>query len=220
MKRTGKKLLFAGMMWMTVFAAWTILIQTVDVQSIGPMGTAVGFASLNGWFHELTGVHMSVYHITDWLGLVPIFICMMFGLLGLVQLIRRRSLWKVDADILWLEAYDVVVILLYLAFEMFPVNFRPILIEGVLEASYPSSTTLLVLCVMPTLVLQVNRRSKNAAFQKAVHFSAAVFSVLMVLGRMISGVHWLTDIAGSVWLNMGLFRLYQSAVQLCGSSNH
>lgn len=41
---------------------------------------------------------------------------------------------------------------------MIPVNYRPVLIEGRLEASYPSSTTLLVVSVMPTLMFQAYRR--------------------------------------------------------------
>ena len=37
---------------------------------------------------------MTLYTITDWLGIVPIFICLCFGVMGLVQLIERRSLLK------------------------------------------------------------------------------------------------------------------------------
>ena len=82
---------------------------------------------------------MLIYTITDWLGLVPIIICMCFGVLGFAQLVKHRSLLKVDTDILLLGAYYVLVILCYLLFEMVPINYRPILINGNLEASYPSS---------------------------------------------------------------------------------
>ena len=40
----------------------------------------------------------------------------------------------------------------------------------------------------------------------------AVFSAFMVIGRLVSGVHWATDIIASVLLSAGLFMLYQSAV--------
>ena len=197
----GKRNLHKGIGFLSAFVLWTVLIQLIDVQAAGPKGTRIGFAAFNVWFHQLTGVHMTVYAITDWLGLVPIFICLCFGGLGFLQLIRRRSLKRVDKDILLLGAYYLLVISAYLLFEMIPINYRPILIEGRLEASYPSSTTLLVLSVMPTLVFQ------TTAARFAIGFSA-----FMVIGRLISGVHWATDILASVLLSAGLFLLYRSAV--------
>ena len=199
MKETGKRDLRAGIVLVAAFAIWTAAIRFIDVQNAGPLGSEVGFATINVWFHRLTGVHMLIYTITDWLGLVPIIICMCFGVLGLVQLIHRRSLLKVDSDILLLGAYYVVVILGYLLFEMVPINYRPILIGGNLEASYPSSTTLLVLSVMPTLKYQSDRRIAKPVTRKAIAVFVIVFSAFMVLGRLIAGVHWATDIVGSVF---------------------
>ena len=207
-----KRNLLAGVGLIGAFALWTVLIQYVDVQAVGQNGTKIGFADFNVWFHRLTGVHMTIYTITDWLGLAPIFICLCFGALGFVQLVKRRSLLKVDPDILLLGAYYVLVIACYLIFEMIPVNYRPVLIEGRLEASYPSSTTLLVLSVMPTLWFQANRRVSNAMIRKAVAVFVVTFSVFMVIGRLVSGVHWATDIIGSVLLSAGLYMLYRSAV--------
>ena len=207
-----KRNLLAGAGLIGAFALWTVLIRWVDVQAVGQNGTKIGFADFNVWFHRLTGVHMTIYTITDWLGLAPIFICLCFGALGFVQLVKRRSLLKVDPDILILGTYYVLVIACYLIFEMIPINYRPVLIEGRLEASYPSSTTLLVLSVMPTLWFQANRRVSNAMIRKAVAVFVVTFSVFMVIGRLVSGVHWATDIIGSVLLSAGLYMLYRSAV--------
>ena len=207
-----KRNLLAGVGLIGIFALWTVLILCVDVQAVGQNGTKIGLAGFNVWFHQLTGVHMTLYTITDWLGLVPNFICMCFGVLGLVQLIKRRSLRKVDADVLLLGVYYVLVIACYLIFEMIPINYRPVLIEGRQEGSYPSSTTLLVLSVMPTLMFQENRRVSNAMIRKAVAVSVIAFSAFMVIGRLISGVHWATDIIGSVLLSAGLYMLYRSVV--------
>ena len=197
---------------MTAFALWTVLIMLVDVQAVGPNGSEVGLATFNTWFHQLTGVQWTLYTVTDWLGLVPIFVCLCFGCLGLCQLIKRRSLFKVDADILLLGGYYILVIFGYLFFEMVPINYRPVLIYGFSEASYPSSTTLLILSVMPTLIFQIKRRNHNKTFKKIVIGFVFLFSAFMVIGRFISGVHWATDIIGSVLLSFGLFKLYQSAV--------
>ena len=160
MKRKSKNTFISGLIFIMLFIAWTVAVVLVDVKPVGVNGTSVGFATLNLWFHNLTKVNMTLYNITDWAGLVPVFICMVFGMIGLLQLIKRRSLLKVDFDIIVLGVYYVIVILCYLIFEMIPVNYRPILINGIMEASYPSSTTLLVLCVMPTLVFQVKNRVK------------------------------------------------------------
>ena len=207
-----KRSLMAGTALLVAFALWTALVQIVDVRPVGQNGTDVGFATFNVWFHGVTGVHMGIYTITDWLGLVPIAVCLCFGVLGAAQLVGRRSLLRVDADLLLLGAYYIAVILCYLAFEMVPINYRPIPIDGIMEASYPSSTTLLVLSVMPTLKFQVDRRAKGSAARGAVTTFVIAFSALMVLGRLVAGVHWATDIVGAVLLAAGLFMLYGSAV--------
>lgn len=214
MKRNGKKLLALGIMLAAAFVLWTVLIQTAYVKPVGQNGTNIGFALLNKWFFELTGVHMVLYTVTDWLGLVPIFVCMAFGAVGLFQLIKRKSLLKVDYDIILLGIYYIVVIFGYLIFEIIPINYRPIAINGRIEASYPSSTTLLVLSVMPTLAFQVKRKIKNVAAVRGIVALTVAFSAFMVIGRLVSGVHWFTDIFGGVLLSAGLFYIYKAIVEL------
>lgn len=201
-----------GSILLISFLAWTILIQTIDVQPIGVNASTVGFATFNSWFHNLTGVHMAIYMITDWLGLVSVFVCMVFAEMGFRQLIKRKSLFKVDYDIIVLGIYYMVVIMGYLIFEEIPINYRPIFIEGRMEASYPSSTTLLVLSVMPTLVEQTNRRVKSQCMRKIIQIATTIFSVFMVIGRLISGVHWFTDIVGGILLSVGLFYIYKAVI--------
>lgn len=214
MKKIEKRLLVTGILLIVLFAIWTLLIQVVDVQPAGQAGTAIGFATFNIWFHKITGVHMLIYIITDWVGLVPVIVCMVFASIGAVQLFQRKSLLKVDFDIVLLGIYYVIVIFGYLIFEMIPINYRPILIDGRMEASYPSSTTLLVLSVMPTLVFQGNRRVKSLGMKKCIHIMTIIFSLFMVIGRLISGVHWITDIVGAILLSFGLFYLYKAIILL------
>ena len=167
MKKSEKKNLLIGSIFLAMFAVWTALIQSVDVQPLGQNGTSIGFATFNCWFHHFTGVNMAIYTITDWMGLVPVVICLIFAGIGLVQLIKRRSLFRVDADIMILGVYFVIVFLAYAIFEMIPITI-----------------------------------------------AAIAFSVFMVTGRLISGVHWFTDIVGGVLLSAGLFKLYKAAVML------
>ena len=209
----NKKLIAAATLLFS-FAFWTLLIATIDVRPVGVSNTNIGLATLNTWFHKLIGVHMSLYVITDWLSLLPLSVCAFFAGIGLGQLIRRKSLKKVDMDIIFLGVYYILVILCFIGFEIFPINYRPILIEGVMEASYPSSTTMLVLCVMPTLIFQAKRRFTNETLRKVVYTFTYFYSAFMVVGRLLSGVHWLTDIVSGVLLSAGLFLIYVATVEM------
>ncbi len=215
MKKYYLRLLFYGVVLLLTFALWTVLVYTVNVKPIGVNGSNVGFADLNVWFHSLTGVNMTLYVITDWLGIVPVSVCFIFALIGFIQLVKRKSLFKVDVDIILTGIYYIVVFACYFIFEFIPINYRPVLIDGFMEPSYPSSTTLLVFAVMPTLVLRCVRKLESSLIKKLLVCGTMLFSVFMVIGRLVSGVHWLTDIIGSVILSAGLFFVYKSAVLLC-----
>ena len=199
---------------LAAFVLWTVAICFVDVRAIGLQGSSVGFAGINGFVHTLTGVHVGLYNITDWLGLVPIFVCLGFAILGLAQWIKRKSIRKVDRSILVLGGFYVITIGAYLLFESVAINYRPILINGSLEASYPSSTTLLVMCVMPTAMMQLGRRIKNKVLRNVTAVIIIAFIVFMVIGRLISGVHWFTDIVGGALLGAGLVMMYYSVSKL------
>ena len=210
MEKKNKKRLALGVSLVVAFVLWTVLVRFVDVQAIGPDGSSVGFATLNRFVHELTGVNWILYTVTDWLGLVPIAVALGFAILGLVQLIKRKSLWKVDYSILALGVFYIVVMAAYIFFEIVVINYRPTLIDGYLEASYPSSTTMLVMCVMPTAAMQLNVRIKNTLFRRCAVIIIVAFTALMVIGRLISGVHWITDIIGGALLSAGLVIIYYS----------
>ena len=195
---------------LSAFVLWTLLVLFVDVRAIGPEGSSVGFAALNGFVHELTGVNWLLYTVTDWLGLVPIALALGFAILGLAQLIKRKSLWKVDYNILSLGVFYIVVVAAYVFFEVLVINYRPTLIDGYLEASYPSSTTMLVTCIMPTAAMQLKMRIKNIIIRRCAIIAIIAFTAFMVIGRLLSGVHWITDIIGGMLLSAGLVTVYDA----------
>ena len=212
-RETRRRFCFAaGMLW--AFVIWTWLVRFVDVRTIGPCGSAVGFAAMNQFVHDLTGVNLVLYTVTDWLGLVPLLVAAGFGCLGLVQWIRRKQLLKVDYSILVLWGYYIAVVAVYILFETVVINYRPVLINGNLEPSYPSSTTLLVMSVMPTALMQLKDRLQHTALKRCVTFAIAAFIIFMVVGRLVSGVHWFTDIVGGVLLSAGLVLLYDGFISL------
>lgn len=214
-----KRFFIIGIVSVVLFVIWTIMIQKIDVQPVGPQMTYVGFAKFNSYFHKLTGVHMGLYTLTDWLGFVPIVVCLIFGTIGFSQMIARKSLLKVDKDIILLGIYYVIVIMSYLIFEITPINYRPIAINGIMEVSYPSSTTLLVLSVMPTIIFQTKLKMKNSFMKKVIQVGASLFMIFMVIGRLFSGVHWFTDIIGGVLLSTGLFHIYKAIVLMSCKRN-
>ena len=214
MKKETKFRLFFAVSSLTAFAVWTLLVSIIDVKAIGPNGSSVGFAALNAFVHRITGVNMNLYSITDWLGLVPIFVCISFAIFGLIQWIKRKKIKKVDYSIFVLGGFYVIVIAAYLLFENLIINYRPVLINGILEASYPSSTTMLVLCVMPTAIMQLKDRIKNKLLFKIITAAISTFIIFMVIGRLISGVHWFSDIIGGILLSIGLVALYDFVVKL------
>ena len=203
-----KKHAYFALGFLLAFGLWTVLVTLVDVQPIGPEGSRVGFAALNRSFHSFTGVHMGLYTLTDLLSLVPAAFALGFAGLGLAQWLGRKSLLQIDRSILVLGGFYVLTLGAYLLFEILVINYRPVLIEGVLEASYPSSTTMLALCVLPTGSLQLRTRLKNRTLRIAVCWAIRLFTVFMVVGRLLCGVHWLTDILGGCLLSAALVHLY------------
>ena len=208
-----KKYLYISIFSLAAFVLWTLLLRLVDVRAIGPEGSSVGFSALNGFIHEKIGVNMYLYDITDWLGLVPIGVALGFAILGLIQLIKRKSLLRVDRSILALGVFYIIVVAVYLFFEIVVINYRPVLIEGCLEASYPSSTTMLVTCVMPSAAMQAKERIKNKALRQGIIIAIIAFTAFMVFGRLLSGVHWITDIIGGALFSLGVVMAYKSFLQ-------
>ena len=209
MKQNRTHFLLPGLL-LGAFLLWTAGVCLVDVRPIGPMGSAVGFAGLNGWFHGLTGVHWWLYDLTDLLGLASLGICGIFGLQGLCQWVRRKSIRRVDGELLALGGFYLTVLAVFFLFELLQINHRPVLIQGRLEASYPSSTTMLALCVLPTAMLRLRSRW--------VRFLLGALTAFLVLGRLLCGVHWVSDIIGGALLSAGLVTLYRGIISICFSS--
>lgn len=208
MKRKNQKQIYVSVCLFITFVLWTLLVKYVDVKAIGPNESVVGLATLNEFVHEFTGINLLLYSITDWLSLIPFGLVLVFASLGVKQWHKRKKLLKVDVDILILGIYFLIVLCVYIFFENFTVNYRPVLIDGKLEGSYPSSTTMLVLCVIPTVIMQVKNRIKHKMMSKVIVYILVLFMSFMVICRLISGVHWFSDIIGGILLSASLIFLY------------
>ena len=206
----NKRILFTAIFLLSSFTAWTLLILVIDTRPIGPNESVVGFATLNWFIHSITGVNFTLYTLTDWLGIIPIVVALSFAFLGLTQWIKRKKLINVDKGLLFLGIFYIAVMLIFVFFEYVVINYRPVLIDGRMEASYPSSTTLLVTTVMPTAIMQWNTRVKNKALKIIIMSVSITFIAFTVICRILSGVHWITDIIGGALLGAGLVTAYYS----------
>lgn len=207
-----KNFTITGLLFLS-FLLFTCIVKTVDVKAIGPKGSSVGLAALNQFVFQRLGVHLGWYAVTDWLGVAALLTACGFALVGLTQLLRRKSLLKVDGGILLLGAFYVAAAAVYVLFECVVVNYRPIILHTELEASYPSSHTMLVICVMSTAIMQFRRLlPEKKGLRIFLDGAAVLLIVVTVVGRLLSGVHWFTDILAGVLLSSALVMLYFSAL--------
>ena len=190
------------------------LVRLADVAPIGAQGTSIGLSHLNQFVFDLFGVHILWYNITDWLGVAAVLTGFVFAVTGLVQLIKRRSLLKVDREILSLGGLYIVVIGLYLFFENVIINYRPIIMPDNTspEASFPSSHTMLVCVIMGSAAMLINRYIRNKPLNRILRAVCYVIIGVTVVGRLIAGVHWFTDILGGILISVTLLSLYEEVI--------
>ena len=208
-----KRNFFISTILILLAVVFTIFVKVVDVKPIGVNESSIGVASFNQVVFKTIGVNMIWYHITDWLGLVPIFIAMIYAFIGFIQLIKRKNIFKVDKEIIILGLFYIVVISLYVFFEKFIVNYRPILMNGFLEASYPSSHTLMTICLCGSSII-VNRKFYNNKITKFLNVLSLVVVLITVIGRLLSGVHWFTDIIGGIFIGGALLMTLYSVLDV------
>lgn len=198
---------------MTIFSGiYIYLVKTVDVKSIGPNNTSVGFAKVNNAFMHLVGTNMTIYKLTEVAGLLVLLIVGIYGIIGLVQLIKRKSLFKVDREIICLGVLYVMMISVYVLFEKAVINYRPILIDNELEASFPSSHTMLAICTSVSSLL-VYKKYVPKKLNYLAMFTTVLLLTIVFLGRMISGVHWLSDIIGGVIISLTLLTYFYTILK-------
>lgn len=212
--RIRKKVLVTAVLFV-LFAVFTAVVSLVDVRPIGPQGTSVGLSSLNGLVRDSIGANTAWYRVTNLLGIVAIVLALGFAASGGVQLIKRKSLIKVDCQILLLGIFYVIVAAFYVFFEIVIVNYRPVILDTDVEASYPSSHTVLIVCVMSTAIMELRRRlTDKKVMRVASECLAGAVIAVTVVGRMLSGVHWFTDIVAGCILSAALVMLYATAVDI------
>lgn len=186
---------------------FTVLVKTIDLKPIGPNESVVGFSEINKLFSNLIGNNMTIYKITEILGIIPFIIALIYVFVGLKQLVKRKSLFKVDKEIYLLGFFYVLVLAVYIFFEKNIINYRPVLINNILEASYPSSHTLMSICICISSIM-VNKKIFINKYSEVENIISIITMILITIGRIISGVHWFTDILGGIIISSTLLVIF------------
>lgn len=204
----------AALVCLILFLLLILLVKTTDVSAIGPENTRIGLSGINGTIHEATGVRMHWSKITNYMGYLSILVAVCFALLGLVQLIRRKSLKKVDPEIYALGGLYVLLAILYVLFEFIVINYRPVIMPGDahVEASFPSSHTMLIFVILGSAAMVMDKYFRNQSVCRVLKLVFGILILIAVLGRLISGVHWFTDIIGGVLISAALLFLFASVL--------
>lgn len=212
--KKNKKYIIITFVLLLISVIYTLLVKFVDVSDIGPNLSSVGFSTINGAFHNLTGEIDFFYKLTKYLGLIPFLIVAFYGFIGVKQLIKYKSIKKVDKRIILLGCFYVLVLITYILFEKVIINYRPVLMDGELEASYPSSHTMLALCICLSSLMIAKNFIKNKNVLKYFNIGTIILMFILVIGRTLSGVHWLTDIIGGIIISIFLVSCYYTSLKI------
>lgn len=208
MKMDKKKMILAGLLFL-LFLLFTVLVDRFDVKPIGPEGSLVGFAGINRYILEIVGMHPFWNTVTNLCGIVSVLVALLFAMIGVFQLIRGKSIRSVDTRIIRLGLFYMILLIFYILFECIVINHRPIMIEGSLEPSYPSSHVMLVMCIMLSAVIQVGTMYPEKRYlYAAVKMMSVLLTGITVWGRMLAGVHWFTDIVGALLISASMVVFY------------
>ena len=219
MKKKSSLLFLISAVCFVLFLVFTVLVAVCDKGSVaydeaGKITSVIGFVKLNQSVFNALGTNDLWYEFTEFLGTIAIGTAAIFAMIGIGQLAKRKSIWAVDREILLLAALYILIVLFYLFFEVVVLNYRPILVGGGFEASYPSSHTMLACCIFVTAPFACQHLIKASGTHSTVSLLCFIFAPIMVVGRLLAGVHWLTDIIGSLLLSASLVLLYIASITL------
>lgn len=210
----GKKDCLIGIGVFVCFLLFTVLVRLLDVKAIGPMDSKVGFATINGAVAGVLTYNHLFYSISKYVGALILLWVPCFAGIGLFQLLKRKSFKKVDYSLYILAAMYVAVALFYVLFEIFIVNYRPIDLGEGLEASYPSSHTLLAISIGGSAIIGFMNIIKKNGLKLVLSVIAAGEILIVVVTRILSGVHWISDIFAGILLGVSLVLLYKGGAEI------
>lgn len=217
LKKKSSLLFLISAALFALFVIFTVLVAFCGKATVTyneKISSEVGFAGINQAVFKAIGENPFWYDFTEFLGMIALCIAGIFALIGLFQLATHKRFWAVDRELFLLGVFYVLVALFYVLFKFIVVNYRPVLVGGALEASYPSSHTMLACCIFVTAPFACGHCMESRVTYLTISVLCFFFALITVIGRLLSGVHWLTDIVGALLLSASLILLYIAALTL------
>ena len=204
-----------GAICFAIFIVLIILLKTVDVQAVGPEGTSVGLASMNTAFHNMTGENKGFYLLSKILGFAELSLVVYFAGIAVYQWVKGKSFKNVAHCLKAAGIFYVITAGLYVFFEKVVINFRPVIMEGKdhVEPSFPSTHTLLAIMILGSAFVIAKNLLTNVPLKRTLRILCFVFMFITAAARLLSGVHWLTDIIGAIFLGATLVFEYAGVIK-------
>lgn len=209
-----KKKLLVAAIFTGLFVCLALALKNFNVEAVGPQGSTVGFAQVNSGVFNTFGESKLWDKITDVLLIVSFLTALVFFVIGLRQLIKRKSLKKVDRELYALAGLYVVVGILYILFDKIVINYRPVLVDDKLVASFPSSHTLASCTLLWSAAIVLGKYVKNVKLRRALQITCVVLPLITSFGRIFAGMHWLTDVLGGIFLSGALVFAFWSVIEI------
>ena len=214
-----KSLLISTIVLGVLSIAFTLLICLVDKSNIGPQNSSVGLSKLNQIFKNLFGYNELFYKLTQVLGYIVIGLALAYMVIALIQLIKRKSIKNIDIQLSLLAIFYAIIIAIYFVFELAKINYRPVILDGELEPSYPSSHTMLAMFICTTSLFVNGKIINNKTLRIILDTVISIIGLVVVIGRIISGVHWITDIIGAILISTTLTLAYLTITNYLSNKN-
>lgn len=193
-----------------VFAIFTILVKFVDTSVVATTGTQIGLSSINKPLFDFFGANETWGTISTLLFVIAGVVVLTLATIAVVEMIKSKSLFKINHKLLLVALLYVLTAIFYVIFEFVIINYRPLLDEGLIKASYPSSHTLLICVVCLSACLIVPDYIKSNPLKITITTILCLISVLAPITRLLAGMHWFTDVVASIILSLALVMLYYS----------
>ena len=213
-----KKSYILSLFLLVLAITFTILVAKVDVKPVGPINpetgvtSEVGFATINSAIAKRFEYNSVCYNISKYVGFLAFAFIAFYGIIGLIELIKKKSFKDINKVLYALVVFYVCIAIIYALFEVLTINYRPILMDNELEASYPSSHTLLAICVCGSSLIVSHHLIKKEKLKIILNVVATIMMILIIVTRFLSGVHWFTDIIGAIIISAFMLQSFSNTI--------
>ena len=178
---------------------FVFLLKVANVKLTGTYNTSIGLGSINLKLRDLIGTSKAFDIISTIILVIAFLIVAAEIALAIYELVKRKDIEKLDNEIWALSVTYAALAFIFAVFNYaLIINVRPVVIDGKLESSYPSTHVLVSLTVFLTGITMTSYLVKDKKLKLGIDIALIALSVLVVITRMLSGKHWFTDIIGGI----------------------